>query len=264
MKGRWLVHNKFGNKRQSSPSPKVDKRPRTSPDETWGSLSLVDFEKAKKQKLCFLCLSNQHAKKYCPHLLSKQESTSKGKDKAMHTVQKLALDASPKYSAVEVLHDKEHHECCVIASMWQPTFGPHELHRIHGTINRQCICILVNNVETHNFLNYKFFKKLKLLEIPTMHKYVVEQIMGSDKEIWDTVVQGVELEVQGHMMTLDFQVMNMSHADVVLGREWLHGLGSTLKRNYEHNSLSFVSNGVHVLLLGVHQHLLFVALSSLI
>ena len=51
-------------------------------------------------------------------------------------------------------------------------------------------------------------------------------------------------------MTLDFQVMNMARADVVLGREWLHSLGSFLKRNYEHNSLSFVSNGVHVLLLG--------------
>ena len=42
----------------------------------------------------------------------------------------------------------------------------------------------------------------------------------------------------------------MAHADVVLGREWLHSLGSSLKRNYEHNSLSFVSNGIHVLLLG--------------
>lgn len=42
----------------------------------------------------------------------------------------------------------------------------------------------------------------------------------------------------------------MSYADVVLGKEWLPILGSKLKRIYDHNSLSFVSNGVHVLLLG--------------
>ena len=37
---------------------------------------------------------------------------------------------------------------------------------------------------------------------------------------------------------------------MVLGREWLHSLGSSLKRSYDHNSISFVSNGAHVLLLG--------------
>ena len=73
---------------------------------------------------------------------------------------------------------------------------------------------------------------------------------GNDKEVWDTVVQEVELKVQEHTMTLDFQVMNMARANVVLGREWLHSLGSSLKRSYEHNSISFLSNGVHVLLLG--------------
>lgn len=69
------------------------------------------------------------------------------------------------------------------------------------------------------------------------------------KEVWEMVVQEVELKVQEHTMTLDFQVMNMSRADVVLEREWLHSLGSSLKCSYEHNSISFVSIGTHVLLL---------------
>ena len=37
---------------------------------------------------------------------------------------------------------------------------------------------------------------------------------------------------------------------MVLGREWLHSLGPTLKRSYEHNSFMFEVNGTHVLLLG--------------
>ena len=50
-------------------------------------------------------------------------------------------------------------------------------------------------------------------------------------------------------MTLDFQVMNMERADVVLGREWLHGLGPSLKRSYEHNTITFSEQGTHVLLI---------------
>ena len=42
----------------------------------------------------------------------------------------------------------------------------------------------------------------------------------------------------------------MMRADVVLGCEWLHSLGSTLKRSYEHNTITFQDHGVHVLLIG--------------
>ena len=51
-------------------------------------------------------------------------------------------------------------------------------------------------------------------------------------------------------MKLDFHVMNMTRADVVLGRNWLFGLGSSLSRSYQHNTLAFEDNGVHVLLIG--------------
>ena len=64
------------------------------------------------------------------------------------------------------------------------------------------------------------------------------------------MVKDVDVELQGHPMRLDFQVMHMSRADVVLGREWLHALGPSLKRSYEHNTLAFEVNGTHVLLMG--------------
>ena len=40
----------------------------------------------------------------------------------------------------------------------------------------------------------------------------------SDKDVWDTEVRDVSLELQGHTMKLDFHVMNMTRVDVVLGR----------------------------------------------
>ena len=122
---------------------------------------------------------------------------------------------------------------------------------LHGTINKQRVCILVDDGATHNFLNYTLVKKLCLQQESSKHKYVVSLMNGNDKDVWDTIVKGVTLEMQNYTTTMDFQVMNMTRADVILGREWLYGLGSTLSRNYAHNTISFkYSAGAHILLIG--------------
>ena len=193
-----------------------------------GPLSHEDFERARKEKLCFLCLGD-HEKKDCPQLKGKEPERGKGKEKALHMVQVLPLEDSPKYSAVQVSHSELLHECCVTAAMWQPTMGPHELFRMHGTIEGQRVRILVDDGATHNFLNYKLVKKLHLAQTPSTHTYTVSMMNGTDKEVWDTEVKNVALHVQGHTMHLDFHVMNMSRADVVLSHAWLHGLGPSLK-----------------------------------
>ena len=45
--------------------------------------------------------------------------------------------------------------------------------------------------------------------------------------------------------------MNMMRTDIILGREWLYGLGSTLFCSYAHNTISFRDSvGAHILLIG--------------
>ena len=74
---------------------------------------------------------------------------------------------------------------------------------------------------------------------------------GNDKDVWDTVLKEVTLEMQNYSTKMDFQVMNMTRADVVLGREWLYSLGTTISRSYTHNTISFRdSTSAHVLLIG--------------
>ena len=208
-------------------------------------LSKEDYERAKKENLCFVCLG-KHNKKDCPQVQKARPSQSK----QMHMVQVLPLELSPRYSSVEVLHVDVQHECQLTPSMWQPSFGPHELVRMHGSIQGHKVRILIDDGASHNFLNYKLVKKLKLQQTKSTHVYKVDMMSAHDSEVWDTFVAGVALDVQGHTMTLSFHVMNMDRADVVLGREWLHSLGPSLKRSYEHNSLMFDVNGKHVLLLG--------------
>ena len=83
------------------------------------------------------------------------------------------------------------HECCLTASMWQETFGPHDLVRMHGSIYGHRVRILIDNGATHNFLNYKLVKKLKLAETKSSHRYVVSTTKGDDHDVWDTQVQQV-------------------------------------------------------------------------
>ena len=111
-----------------------------------GLLSPQEYERATKVKLCYHCLANDHEKKICPQLPCKNRN--KGKEKAAHMVQKLPLDASPKYSAVEVSHTAE---CFLTASMWQETFGPHDLVCLHGSIYGPRVRILIDDGATHNF-----------------------------------------------------------------------------------------------------------------
>ena len=52
------------------------------------------------------------------------------------------------------------HECQLTPSMWQPSFGPHDLVRMHGSIQGHRVRILIDDGALHNFLNYKLVKKI--------------------------------------------------------------------------------------------------------
>ena len=109
-----------------------------------GPLSSDEFAPARRDKLCFQCLGS-HERKDCPQLKDNTADKNKGKEKALHTVKLLPLEAFSKYVTVEVSHQALEHECCLTVSPWQPTFGPHELFRFHGTINGRRVRVLVGS-----------------------------------------------------------------------------------------------------------------------
>ena len=85
----------------------------------------------------------------------------------------LPLDACPKYLAMQVNQQAPKHDCSLTASPWQPTIGPYDLVRLHGTINERRVRVLIDDGSTHNFLNYTLVKKLRLPQDPSTHSYVV-------------------------------------------------------------------------------------------
>ena len=88
--------------------------------------------RARRERLCVGCLG-KHERKDCPWKLVNESDKGSGVEKAMYCVQVLALTECPKYLAVEVNHNLCEHDCQLTTSPWQ--VGPHELFRLHGTIN---------------------------------------------------------------------------------------------------------------------------------
>ena len=236
------------NKRKHNGTSHDQKDQHKKPKGAKGNLSSDELARARKEGLCYTCMG-KHLWKDCPRA-HKDKDKEKGKEKAVHTVQLLSLVNCPKFLAVEYSHEAPHHECLLTQALWESHVGPHDLFCVHGTVNGRRVRVLVDDGSTHNFLNYTLVKKLGLPQARSSHTYMVSLMNGEDKDVWDTEVKDVALEIQGHSMVLDFHVMHMTRADVVLGREWLYGLGETLKRNYMSNTITFEHNGVHVLLLG--------------
>ena len=214
------------------------------------------YDKARKDNLCFNCFEAGHTKAACPKLGAGGSSSDAKKDgkssRQVHTIQRLPLHFD-EFSEVVVSHMSSTHECSVTQAMWQPSVGPHDLVRLYGSLGGRRVSIMIDDGATHNFLNYALVKRLKLPQTKSDHEYVVHLANGQDSTVWDTVVTGVNLHIQDYVASLDFQVMHLARADIYLGREWLYNLGPTLSRSYQDNSLEFVHEGKKVRLQGESQ-----------
>lgn len=99
-------------------------------------LTSKELAQAPKENLYYHCLG-QHAQKDCLQLHGSESVKVKSKDKAMHTVHLLALEAYSKYLVVQHSHQPKVHDYFLTTAPWQPHFGPcHELFCLHGTINK--------------------------------------------------------------------------------------------------------------------------------
>lgn len=68
--------------------------------------------------------------------------------------------------------------------------------RVLTSKERQISRILIDDTNTHNFLNYNLVKKLKLPQVPCSHIYIVSLANVYDKDELDTVLNQVGIKIQ--------------------------------------------------------------------
>uniref|UniRef100_A0A2N9FC87 RNA-directed DNA polymerase n=1 Tax=Fagus sylvatica TaxID=28930 RepID=A0A2N9FC87_FAGSY len=120
--------------------------------------------------------------------------------------------------------------------------------RVNSKIKQQRAVVLLDTGSTHNFLDWKLAKNLKLT-IDTSKTFKVKVANGA---VINTKgeIKGLLVEVQGHQFLIDFSLLDLGGSGVVLGTQWLRTLG-VISWDFEQLKMGFTHQGKEVLLQGM-------------
>lgn len=112
--------------------------------------------------------------------------------------------------------------------------------RFTGQINGSPVQVLVDGGSTHNFVQTRAAKHLRL---PVESIHPISVMVGSGQRLRsEGVVRQHSLEIQGSTLVEDFYVLPFHGADVVLGVAWLASLGPVLT-DYAKRIFEFTRDG---------------------
>ncbi|CAM8982118.1 unnamed protein product [Rhodiola kirilowii] len=97
--------------------------------------------------------------------------------------------------------------------------------RFHATIRGQPVLVLVDSGSTHNFLQTRLARFLKLAIEPSAHLSVT---VGNGDEIQcEGVCHAVPVQIEGNVFPVELHLLPVFGADLVLGAQWLAEVGPT-------------------------------------
>lgn len=116
-----------------------------------------------------------------------------------------------------------------------------------GRIIHHRIVILIDEGNTHNFVQEHLVKSFGLIAQPTP---TLRVLIGNGNEVQSsTVCHDVVVHVQGRAFTVDLHVLPLCGADVVLRVQWLKSLGLVMT-DYSTLSMKFIYEGTLIELKG--------------
>ena len=126
----------------------------------------------------------------------------------------------PYLASVESKHNILEPEITLYALLGSPspsTMG------IRGTINGHWVIILIDTGSTHDFLDAAILSKLQLQLDPTI-SFEVKVANGETIKTKGVCVD-VKVVMQGHIFSMDLNVLPLGDCKLVLGTQWLKSLG---------------------------------------
>lgn len=98
--------------------------------------------------------------------------------------------------------------------------------RIIGTIQNTRLTILIDGGSTHNFIEDRL---VKFMGLQTVHSNQFKVMVGNDEQLnCDQMYSSIPLVLNTTTFHIDFYILPISGADVVLGVPWLTILGPIL------------------------------------
>ena len=100
---------------------------------------------------------------------------------------------------------------------------------MQGYIHGQPVSILIDGGSTHNFVHHRVVMSVRLTTTTTPPLRVT--ISNGDELQCQQTCPNVEVTIQQHPFVIDFHVLPICGADLVLGVQWLKTLGPMLMDN---------------------------------
>ena len=119
--------------------------------------------------------------------------------------------------------------------------------RVTGLIANHQVQIFIDGKSTHNFQQEELVSSLNLCPQNTS---TLQVMVGNGEELHcHQVCPGVSVHIQKHDFRVDFHVLPIRGADVVLGMQWLKSLGPVLT-DYTTLTMKFIYDGKLIELIG--------------
>ncbi|XP_026383549.1 uncharacterized protein LOC113279048 [Papaver somniferum] len=119
--------------------------------------------------------------------------------------------------------------------------------RVPGKLLNQDIFVLIDTGSTHSFLDSSLAEKLHLHIAPTGQMLVT--VANGDTTVSHGVCPNLHWSMQGYKFDSDLRVLPLGGCDMVLGVDWLKGLGDVVF-NLADLKVSFQHQGAHITLQG--------------
>ncbi|WVY93439.1 hypothetical protein V8G54_032527 [Vigna mungo] len=121
--------------------------------------------------------------------------------------------------------------------------------RLQGQIGNNPVSILVDGGSDHNFIQDRV---AKFLDLPSIPYNPLTVMVGSDNLLrCDHLCPEVEIKIQEHTLTVNFYILPLRGADIVLGAPWLKSIGPVLM-DYTQLRISFNHQDQPILLRGIN------------
>ena len=186
-----------------------------------------DSDTKKPSLFCAYCKKKGHTKETCRRL-EKRPMSSSVQDKPKPTTGK-------SFDIVEV-HTTHFSKCdCTFPSH---LLGPNDLLRTFGHINGAQAHFLFDSGSSHNFLNDHLVQRMHLKLDESDHIYRVHMANGGVQYITGLASQ-LLVHIDTYMERLDFHVMKLQSADVILGYPWFFNKSRSLSIDWVNHSITF-------------------------
>lgn len=161
-------------------------------------------------------MQKKHEKGLCFNYDEKFTPGHKCKVKQAYLIEPVGLNDDEIEELLEVEDAK------ILVHAMSVVRGPKTM-RINSWIKNRRVVVLIDSGSTHNFINHEIAKKLNLVASKVETFQV--RVASREKLKCETLYRAVPIKIQGVTISADLYALPLEGLDVVLGVQWLEGLG---------------------------------------